>query len=65
MEQLEKLEATDKQQMILMKRLNNIKMEIGIADIPELIQIREKEITEFSGKLRVLESDYLDLKKQL
>lgn len=64
-ELMEKLEQSDRSSQQLLKRLNTIRKEIGIADITDLIQIREKEVTEFSGKLRKLENDFNDLKKNL
>lgn len=34
-----------------------------MADVPDLIQVREREIVDFSGKLRKLELDYAELRK--
>lgn len=34
-----------------------------MADLIELVQQREREVTEFSGKLRKLEFDFNELKK--
>ncbi len=37
------------------KKINLIRRDIGIADIPELIQLREREIVDFSARLRKVE----------
>eukprot|EP00347_Sterkiella_histriomuscorum_P007817 403347449 len=65
MELLDKLSDQERQAMICLKRLAQIKKDIGIADVPELIQLREKEIQEFSGKIRKLEQEYNEIKKQM
>ena len=63
MEIIDKLDKQDNASVQCIKKLNQIRREVGIADIPELINLREKEITEFSSKLRKLENEYLELKK--
>jgi hypothetical protein len=60
---LEELEISDYSSNQCNNKLKSIKTNIGDADIPELVKQREREITEFSSKLRKAETDFSELKK--
>lgn len=64
-ELLEKLERAEAQGALCAKQLQQIRKDVGVADVPELIQRREQELTEFSGKLRRLEVEFAEVKKIL
>jgi len=65
MELLEKLEKAESQSQFCMKQLQQIRKDVGIADVPDLVQRREQELVEFSGKLRRLEVEFGEIKKIL
>jgi hypothetical protein len=59
MELLDQLEQSEFNANNCTQRLNKIKDTLySASDVPILIQQREKEITEFSTKLRKVEADY-------
>lgn len=60
---LARLEAQEKQAGSCLKRLAAVKQDVGVADVPELVQRREQELAEFSGKLRRLEAQFAELRK--
>lgn len=62
---LEELESADNMASSCVQRLKQIKTDISDADVPELTKEREKEIVEFSSKLRQAEQDVYDIRKQL
>lgn len=65
MELIEELENADNIASSCHSRLRQIKIDIGDADVPELTKQREQEVVEFSAKLRKVEQDFAELKKQI
>jgi hypothetical protein len=62
---LEELESAETMATSCFQRLKQIKVDIGDADVPELTKLREREIVEFSGKLRTAEQEVYDIRKTL